>query len=133
MSLFNQIIPNFTRSFTQREPANGGSSAALKPVHALNETPDAWNLVVQLPGVAREHLEFSTEENLISIRGSRNWQRPAGWTTLYRESVDAPYELVLEHGNNVDVEKIHAELKDGVLTVSLPKTEAVKPRKVVIN
>jgi HSP20 family protein len=135
MSLFNQIIPNLTRSFTPREPANGGSEsgAALKPAHEINETPDAWNLVVQLPGVAREQLEFSTEENLITIRGQRSWRQPAGWTTLYRESVDAPYELVLEHGNNVDVEKIHAELKDGVLTVSLPKTEAVKPRKVVIN
>jgi HSP20 family molecular chaperone IbpA len=52
---------------------------------------------------------------------------------VYRESTDSPYELVLAHDNLVDTDKVVAELKDGVLRVSLPKHEAVKPRKIAVN
>jgi HSP20 family molecular chaperone IbpA len=52
---------------------------------------------------------------------------------LHRESADAPYELVLAHENAIDVDKIAAEIRDGVLRVSLPKHEALKPRKIAVN
>jgi HSP20 family molecular chaperone IbpA len=137
MSIFNQIVPNLVRPFTGGDQNNGKSSAGseftLQPSYEIKETPEAWNLTVQLPGVSRESLEFSAEENLITLTGRRAWQQPEGWTSLYRDSVDAPYRLVLEHSNNVEVGKIQAELKDGVLQVSLPKTEAVKPRKISVN
>jgi HSP20 family protein len=136
MSLFNQIVPTLTRSFARRNQANGTAAQpeyTLKPAYELNENADAWSLVVQLPGVAREGLEFTAEDNQVTIRAQRAWKRPDGWTTRHRESVEAPYELVLEHEQNVDVEKIQAELKDGILRVTLPKTEAVKPRKIAIN
>ncbi|HVU18097.1 MAG TPA: Hsp20/alpha crystallin family protein [Candidatus Didemnitutus sp.] len=136
MSLFNQIVPTLTRTFTRREQANGTEPQpeyTLKPAYELKENADGWSLVVQLPGVAREGLTFTAEDNQITVRAQRAWNQPEGWTTLHRESVDAPYELVLEHQQNVDVEKIAAELKDGVLRVTLPKTEAVKPRTIAIN
>lgn len=133
MNFFNQIVPGFAR----RDGAKNGDGAAqeftVKPAFALNEKPEAWSLTVQLPGVAREGLEFVAEDNQITIRGARAWRQPEGWTSLHRESNDAPFELVLEHDNNVDVEKIQAELKHGVLSVTLPKSEAVKPRKIAIN
>jgi len=135
MSLFNQIVPSLARTLGRHEESEGGNSAefTVKPVYEINETPEAWGLTVQLPGVARDGLDLTVEENVVTLRGRRTWKQPAGWTSLYRESVDAPYELVLEHGNVVDLDKIHAELKDGVLRVSLPKTEAVKPRKIAVN
>lgn len=137
MSIFNQIVPNLTRPFARRDQPNGESARevefTLKPAYEINETPEAWGLTVHLPGVSRDDLDFTAEENLITLRGRPAWRQPEGWTPLYRESVDAPFQLVLEYGNSVDLEKIHAELKDGVLRVSLPKTEAVKPRKITIN
>ncbi len=137
--LFNQIVPRLTRAVRRTDDNAGNSAVAhrseftLKPLYELKETAEAWGLVVQLPGVAKDGLEFTVEEGLIRIHGRRAWQKPEGWTQLYRESVDAPFELELEHDNSVDVEKIHAELKEGVLRVSLPKTEAVKPRKIAIS
>ena len=83
--------------------------------------------------MAKEGLEITAEDGLVTIRGRRAWQKPEGWTSLHRESFDAPYELTLQHDNTVDAEKIHAELKDGVLRVSLPKAEAIKPRKIAVN
>lgn len=138
--LFTQIVPRITRAVRRSDEDRGAATTAaprqeftLKPLHDLKESDEAWGLVVQLPGVAKDGLELTVEEGLIRIFGRRAWQKPEGWTQLYRESVDAPFELELEHDNSVDVEKIHAELRDGVLRVSLPKCEAVKPRKITIN
>ena len=50
-----------------------------------------------------------------------------------RESTGAPFELTLAHDNAIDAEKVVAELRDGVLQVSLPKHEAVKPRKIAVS
>mgnify|MGYP001357002021 CR=1 FL=1 len=94
---------------------------------------DAWGLTVQLPGVSKESLEISAEEGLLVVRGSRSWKRPEGWTVLHRESPDTDYELVLEHDNIVETDAIHAELRTGILQISLPKAEAVKPRKISVS
>lgn len=138
MSLFQQIVPRLSRSFSRSEsnpataePADSGYT--VKPAYELQESAEAWGLTVQLPGVLKDGLEISAEEGLLTVRGRRAWQKPDGWTALYRETVDAPYLLTLEHDNSVNMEKIHAELKDGVLRVSLPKTESLKPRKISVN
>jgi HSP20 family molecular chaperone IbpA len=134
MSLIPNLVPSFSRSPAHRSGGRARSNElGVKPVYEVKETDEAWGLQVYLPGVAKDGLEFTAEEGLITIRGCRNWKTPPGWTALYRESADAPYELVLQHDNFVDVQKIHAELKDGVLRVSLPKAEAVKPRKITVN
>ena len=137
MNILNQIVPRLSRSLgRQTEAVDSGQSDggfAIKPLFEVEETPEAWTLTVQLPGVTKENLDFTAENERIVINGRRTWQLPAGWATLYRESTEAPYRLALEHNNTVDVARIAAELKDGVLRVSLPKVEAVKPRKVVIS
>lgn len=133
-TFFNQIVPRLARKVGRPAVAAQASGQAgepeftVKPAYEIKETTEAWGLSVHLPGVAKEGLELTAEEGLITIRGRRTWKQPEGWTSLYCESVDAPYELNLEHDNTVNADGIHAELKDGVLRASLPKAEAVKPR-----
>lgn len=137
MSILNQIVPRLSRSLTRPQSADGAAATqaelTVKPAYELTENKEAWGLTAHLPGVTKEGLELTAEEGRVTIRGRRAWAKPEGWTAVYRESVDAPYELVLEHDNTVDADKIHAELKEGVLRVSLPKAEAVKPRKITVN
>ena len=136
-TFFNQIVPRLARTLNRDQaPANTAGNEpefTVKPAYEIKETPDAWGLTVQLPGVTKEGLEITAEDGLVSIRARRQWRQPEGWTALYRESVDAPYFLALEHDNTVNADGIHAELKDGILRVSLPKAEAAKPRKIAIN
>jgi HSP20 family molecular chaperone IbpA len=133
MSLLNSLIPSLSR--TPSAPANETASTGptIKPVYEVKETADAYGLTVYLPGVAKENLELTAEDGQFRILGRRAWRQPEGWTAVYRESSDAPFELVLTHDNLVDADKVVAELKDGVLRVSLPKHEAVKPRKIAVN
>jgi HSP20 family molecular chaperone IbpA len=133
MSLFNSIVPSLTRPLARRENSGADLGPTVKPYYEIKETDEAWGLAVYLPGVAKEGLEITAEESQLRIVGRRAWQRPEGWTARYRESTDAPYELVLAHDNAIDPEKIHAELIDGVLRSSLPKAEAIKPRKIAVS
>lgn len=133
MSLFNTLIPSFTR---QPAPAAGGENpgaiATVKPAYDVQETAEAYSLTVRLPGVTKAGLELTAEDDRFTIRGTRAWQRPEGWTSLHRETADAAYALTLTHDQSIDADKISAELKDGVLRVTLPKTEAVKPRRIAV-
>ena len=134
MTLLNTLIPALNRTPVTRDqhrPADLGQT--VKPAYEIKETPEAWGLTVYLPSVAKDGLELTAEEGELRVVGRRNWKQPEGWTSLYRESADLPFELVLAHDNTVDVDKIAAELRDGVLRVSLPKHEEIKPRKIAVN
>ena len=133
-SFIPTLIPALTRTPARRDQgAAPDLGPTVKPAYEIKETNDAWGVTVQLPSVAKDGLELTAEQGQIHIVGRRAWKQPKDWTALYRESTDAPYELVLEHDNAIDAEKIHAELTDGVLRVSLPKAEAVKPHKIAIT
>ena len=135
MSLLNSLIPSFARpSLDSVSDASRDTAAApgVRPVYSVTESTDAYALTVQLPGVAKAGLSITDEDGVLTIRGERSWKQPAGWTSLYRESGDRPFELALEHDQSIDVDKIRAELVDGVLTATLPKAEARKPRKIAV-
>lgn len=134
MSLLNTLIPSLGRTPARGEDVQTTSSNfSVKPVYEITETAEAFGLTVRLPGVAKDDLEVTVEETEIRIIGRRAWKQPEGWTALHRETVDAPFELVLTHDNAVDTDKVAAELREGVLRLSLPKHEAVKPRKIAVT
>ncbi len=133
MNLLTSLIPSLHRSsVVRRGHRDEKLGATVKPAYTVKETDEAFGLTVHLPGVAKAGLEITAEEGTLRIVGRRAWSRPEGWTALYRESSDATYLLELDHDNAVDLDKIRAELTDGVLRVSLPKAEAIKPRKIEI-
>lgn len=134
MSLLDTLLPAFSRpSVAATGTPAGDLGRTVKPAYEVKETPEAFGLTVYLPGVAKDGVELTAEEGQFRIVGRRAWQQPEGWTALYREAVAVPYELVLTHDNAIDADKVAAELRDGVLRVSLPKHEALKPRKIVVN
>ncbi|HVW21998.1 MAG TPA: Hsp20/alpha crystallin family protein [Opitutaceae bacterium] len=130
MSLFNQLISPFTRPAAAEADGAGPSVA---PQYAVRETDDAYGLTVYLPGVAKDGLELTAESDQLRIVGRRAWKQPEGWSALYRESEELPFALSLPHDNAVDLDRIHAELADGVLRVSLPKSAELKPRKIAVS
>lgn len=134
MALLNTLIPSFGRTAARREDAAAQDlGPTVKPLYEIKETDEAYGLTVYLPGVAKDGLEITAEAGELRIVGRRAWKQPEGWTALYRESSAAPFELVLAHDNALDADRIAAELRDGVLRVSLPKAEALKPRKITVN
>ena len=104
----------------------------VTPEVNIFETKDGYVLQAEIPGVGREGLEVSLEGNELTIVGHRAPVELRA-QVLHRESSAADYRRVFELDPAIDTPKIDAKVDQGVLTIQLPKSERVKPRKITIN
>jgi len=103
----------------------------VTPAVDIYETHEGLVVKADLPGVAKEGLDLRVENNLLTIRGRADHAAPG--EPLYREYELAHYSRQFELSDKVDQLKISAELKNGVLTLNLPKAEEVKPRRIDVH
>jgi HSP20 family protein len=96
------------------------------------ETKDGYILQAEMPGVSKEGLDITLEGTEITITGRRTVDTVAG-ETLFRERNTADYRRMFELDPAIDTSKVSAKIEQGVLTVTLPKSEQVKPRKIKVD
>ena len=135
------ITPAYSSVATRRN--NGSPNASgntgteterfVRPSHDFSETPDAYVLTAQVPGVSKETLETVVTDDQLVITGRKSWKAPEGAVPLIQEIQPHNYRITLRLDRRVDAGKIKAELRHGVLTVTLPKAEAAKPRRIVVD
>jgi HSP20 family molecular chaperone IbpA len=104
----------------------------ITPRHFAEETADAFVITAFVPGVNRNDIETHVDNETLTVSARRTWTPPAEWNAVYRETPAADYRLVLELDHRVNREAVRAELSQGVLTLTLPKAEAIKPRRIEI-
>lgn len=113
-----------------------GSVIAWAPRLDLRETKDAYQVQVDLPGVDKKDVEVSLEEGVLSVRGARqaaSEEKAEDGTWHRQERSYGSFQRSLHLGDGVDADSVKAELKDGVLRISVPKKEAVKARTIRIS
>jgi HSP20 family protein len=103
----------------------------VAPEVNIFEGKDGYVLEAEMPGVNKDGLEITLEGNEITIVGRRQAETLKA-EVLYRESRPVDYRRVFELDPAIDTTKISAKMDQGVLTLTLPKTEKVKPRKIAI-
>jgi len=104
----------------------------VAPEVNIFETKDEYILEAEMPGVSKEGLEITLEGSTLTLLGHRSDETPSG-DPLYRESRPADYRRIFELDPAIDVDKINARVDQGVLTLTLPKAERVKPRKIAVT
>ena len=104
----------------------------VTPVASVVEDGDAYLLKVEMPGVNKEGLEISVENNELTITGRRELAQIEG-TLIHRESRTEDFRRVFELDPSIDTSKISAHMEQGILTLRLPKAEQVKPRKITVS
>jgi len=102
------------------------------PAASVSETADGYTLELEMPGVSKEGLEISVENNELSIVGRRSTPAVEG-TLIHRESRSHNYRRSFEIDPSIDSGKIAARMSQGVVTLTLPKAEEVKPRKIAVS
>jgi len=120
---------------TVRESRNGERSQYqqfVTPVSSLLEDGDGYTLQVEMPGVNKEGLEISVENNELTILGRRSLPSVDG-TLIHRESRTNNFRRSFELDPSIDTGKISAKIEQGVVTLTLPKAEQVKPRKIQVS
>ncbi len=103
----------------------------LRPAVDIFETEENLTLVADMPGVDKEHLEINLERGLLTLKGSV--ERTGRGEGLFREFSLASYYRQFQLPDVVDTEKTSAEFKNGVLTLTMPKSAAAKPRRIEIR
>ena len=115
---------------SQTRPVETAREFVTPGVNIL-ETPDAYVLEAEMPGVNKDGLNLSVEGNVLTLAGRRQPVLEAN--LLYRESGPADFRRVFELDPSIDTAKIAARIEQGVLTVTLPKAAEVKPQRIVVN
>ena len=115
-----------------RDREQGNRVHYVSPLANILETTDGYLLEAEMPGVARDGLDVTVENGELTIVGHRSNYQSKG-QTVYRESRGVDYRRVFEIDPSIDSARISAKMEQGVLKLSLPKAEAVKPRKVTVT
>lgn len=104
-----------------------------KPRYTSRYDEQSWEVRVNLPGVKKEHLSVTVENEIMELKATRLLDHPEGWRPLADYPSEKNYRLRLDVGPEVDPAGITAELADGVLVLRLPLREEVKPRTIEVK
>ncbi len=131
---FNQFeswLWDRTRGLSQLASNGDSRKPTWQPAVDVHENTERILLVADLPGLEQSDLDITIDKNILSVRGERKAQSPAG-EYQHRERVQGAFTRAFTLPATVDVEAVSAEMKSGVLTITLPKKAEAKPRQIKI-
>jgi HSP20 family protein len=108
------------------------TEAFVAPPASVIEGGDGYTLEVEMPGVSRDGLDISVENNELTIIGRRSVPVVEG-TLIHHESRPENFRRTFELDPSIDANKIGAKVEQGLVTLTLPKAEHVKPRKIAVS
>ena len=106
---------------------------AFVPVTDIFETDQALTLKLEMPGVAKDRVEVRVENDVLTIEGHIDFGVYENLRPLYTEYNVGNYARTFQLSSKIEQDRISAALKDGVMTLVLPKIERAKPRKIQVN
>jgi HSP20 family protein len=120
-------------------PATKSVEEASEPMPVIRPTvdifEDAAGITVRadMPGVSKERLNVHIDRDSLSIEGTAEIQMPEGMRSVYADIRSTRYQRGFTLSGELDGEKAEATLKDGILTLRIPKRAQYQPRKVEVR
>jgi Molecular chaperone (small heat shock protein) len=128
---FDQPVSELVREFLTEDSNQIVSS---EPAIDVSENENESVIVVELPGVKKEDIKISVENGWLTLSGERkSFEAPEITRVLHREIESKPFARSIKLPHRVDTDKISAQLENGLLKISLPKAEEVRPRTIEIK
>jgi HSP20 family protein len=104
----------------------------IMPKTAVRQDKDGFLLVAELPGVDDQSLQVTVEDGVLQIEAANSVASPEGYTVALREISPVTYKASFELPDRVEAAGVKASLKNGLLRVRLPISEAKKPKRIAI-
>ena len=123
-----------TRELVKREesvPERSRELPAVAPLVDIYENDDEILMHADMPGVDKNDITVNIDNGKLTLSGVRKLDTAGA--TLWEEFGSVEYHRTFSVPQSIDVDKVHAELKDGVLRLHLPKSEAARPRQIEIK
>lgn len=110
-------------------------SDAWAPAIDVYETPSAYIVTAEVPGVSREQIDLAVEDTRLTLRGQRADRRTESGMLHYHqiERSYGSFARTFEFAEKIDIERVTADLSEGVLTVTLPKVPPPPPRRITVK
>jgi HSP20 family protein len=99
----------------------------------IYETPTELKVVLEMPGIEKNNVEINIEDGVLHVEGRLDLSKYSGLQPLYTEYNVGHYARSFQLSSKIDQSKIAAEMKDGVLSLTLPKVEEAKPRTIQVK
>ena len=135
---YRNEIADFERQmehvFSNAFPSMAETQSVAVPALDIVETVDQTMIVAEMPGVQKEDVKLSVEKDVLMIQATRKTNAlPEKATWLRNEIATGDFERSVRLPKGIDSGKISAELTNGVLKITMPKAEVVKPRQIRIS
>ena len=128
----SKAIKKVEKTDIEKSDETTWAAKTYQPAVDIWETEDALLLAADVPGVTRDNVELDMRDDTLTIKAQVGANAYEGLRPLYGEYNIGNFYRRFSLGEVIDRDKISADLKDGVLTVTLPKREKAKPRKIVV-
>ena len=103
------------------------------PTADIYETQEALKVILEMPGVEKGNINVHVEDDVLNVEGRLDLTKYQGLQPLYTEYNIGHYARSFRLSNKIDQNKIGAELKEGVLSLTLPKVAEAKPRTIQVS
>ena len=132
MTRYNEVMTNRSKEPGLRARTDAEQHLLIPAVDVI-ETPDTYVLHLDIPGAAKDTISVKLEGGALQVRAAITGAGRAGENVLYSEMRGTGYEREFSLGNGIDRERVDAAYENGVLTVTLHKSDALRAREIRIQ
>lgn len=128
-------VVTLSRAMDQALANGNGQVSSWAPAIDAVETDQAYLVSIDLPGLTAENVDINFEKNTLSVRGMREQTstNQEGARVFFAERDWGAFQRSLRFPQHVEGDRITAAFTNGVLTITVPKSEGAKPRKIAIT
>ena len=130
----NRMFDDFLRDMLPTRSSEEMSGSRWLPAVDIQESPEALTLTVELPGLKKEDVTITLENQVLTIHGERKFEGETKDATFHR--IERAYGAFMRSFTlpaNIKTDRVDAAFENGLLTVTLPKVEEAKPRRIAIK
>ncbi|HYG63020.1 MAG TPA: Hsp20/alpha crystallin family protein [Thermoanaerobaculia bacterium] len=131
---FFRLVDSFFGNGAMTSGNEDVSNRSWMPPVDIQETTDSYRLYAELPGLTKENIEITLENNVLRLSGERKFEKDAQKDNYHRiERTYGAFSRSFTLPSQVNAEGVQAQFENGVLTLTVPKAEQAKPRRISIS